>query len=53
MEETEGQIKHQYRVYCSGRSPVEEDPSKTTKAHCHTQAWARYRGLMEKYLEGH
>jgi hypothetical protein len=23
------------------------------RAHCHTQAWARYKGLVEKYQEGH
>jgi hypothetical protein len=53
LEEAEKQLKHQHRVYCSGRTPVEGDPSKTTRAHCHTQAWARYRRLVEKYQEGH
>jgi hypothetical protein len=38
MEEAERWLKHQYRVYCSGRSPVEGDPSKRAGAHCHTQA---------------
>jgi hypothetical protein len=52
MEEAEGQLKHQHRVYCSDRSPVEGDPSKTARAHCHTQSWARYRRLVEKYLKG-
>jgi hypothetical protein len=46
-------LKHQYRVYCLGRSAVEGDPSKRAGAHCHTRAWARYRGLMAKYQEGH
>jgi hypothetical protein len=53
MEEAERWLKHQYRVYCLGRSPVEGDPSKRARAHCHSQAWARYRGLVEKYQEGH
>jgi hypothetical protein len=53
MEEAERRLKHRYRVYCSGRSPVEGDPSKRAGAHCHAQAWARYRGLVEKYQEGH
>jgi hypothetical protein len=53
MEEAESQLKHQHRVYCSGRSPVEGDPSKRARAHCHTQAWARYGVLVEKYQEGH
>jgi hypothetical protein len=49
MEEAERLPKHQFRVYCLGRSPVEGDPSKRPGTHCHTQAWARYRGLVEKY----
>jgi hypothetical protein len=53
MEETERQLKHQHRVYCSGRSLVEGDPHKRARAHCPTQVWARYRGLVEKYQEGH
>jgi hypothetical protein len=53
MEEAERWLKHQYRGYCLGRSFVEGDPSKRARAHCHTQAWARYRGLVEKYQEGH
>jgi hypothetical protein len=53
MEEAERWLKHQHRVYYLGRSPVEGDPSKRARAHCHTQAWARYRGLVEKYQEGH
>jgi hypothetical protein len=53
MEEAERQFKHQHSVYFSGRSPVEGDPSKRAGAHCHTQAWARYRGLVAKYQEGH
>jgi hypothetical protein len=53
MEEAERQLKHQYRVYCLGRSGVERDPSKRARVHCHTQAWARYSGLVEKYQEGH
>jgi hypothetical protein len=53
MEEAERWLKHQYRVYCLGRSPGEGDPNKRARAHCHTQAWARYRGLVEKYQEGH
>jgi hypothetical protein len=28
MEEAERWLKHQYRVYCLGRSPVEGNPSK-------------------------
>jgi hypothetical protein len=28
MEEAERRFKHQHRVYCSGRSPVEGDPRK-------------------------
>jgi hypothetical protein len=32
---------------------VEGDPSKTARAHCHIQAWARHRGLVEKYQESH
>jgi hypothetical protein len=31
MEKAERQLKHQHRVYCSGRSPVEEDPRKRAK----------------------
>jgi hypothetical protein len=50
-EEAERWLKHQYRVYCSGRSP-EEGSSKRARAHCHTQAWDRYRGLVKKYQEG-
>jgi hypothetical protein len=53
LAEGERQPKHQHRVYCSGRSPVEGDPSKRARAHSHTQAWARYRGLVEKNQEGH
>jgi hypothetical protein len=53
MEEAERPLKHQHRVYCSGRSTVEGDCSKRTRAHCHTQAWARYRGLVENDQEGH
>jgi hypothetical protein len=52
MKEAERWLKHQYTVYCLGRSPVEALPSKRAKAHCHTQAWARSRGLVEKYQEG-
>jgi hypothetical protein len=36
-----------------GQEPVEGDPGKRARAHCHTQGWARYRGLVEKYQEGH
>jgi hypothetical protein len=46
MAEAERQLKHQYRVYCSGRSPVEGDPSKSPLPHT---GLARYRGLVEKY----
>jgi hypothetical protein len=53
MEETERWLKHQHRVYCLGKSPVEGNPSKRARVHWHTQAWARYRGLLEKYQEGH
>jgi hypothetical protein len=53
MEEAERQLKHQYRVYCSGRSPVEGDPSKRARTYCPTQAWARCRSLVEKYQEGY
>jgi hypothetical protein len=28
MEETERQLKHQYRVYCLGRRPVEGTPGR-------------------------
>jgi hypothetical protein len=42
-----------YKVYYLGKSSVEGDPSKRARAHCHIQAWARYRGLVEKYQEGH
>jgi hypothetical protein len=35
------------------QEPCGEDPSKRARAHCHTQAWARYRGLVEKYQEGY
>jgi hypothetical protein len=48
MEEAERQLKHQHRVYYLGRSPMEGDPSKRATAHCHTQAWARYRGASGK-----
>jgi hypothetical protein len=51
MEEAERWLKHQYRVYCLCRSPVEGDPNKRARAHCHTQAWARYKELVEKYQE--
>jgi hypothetical protein len=50
---TERQLKHQYRVYCSDRSPVEEDLSKRARAHGQTQAWARCRGLIEKCQKCH
>jgi hypothetical protein len=53
MEEAERWLKHQYSVYCLGRSTVEGDLSKKARAHCHTQAWASYRGLVEKYQEGY
>jgi hypothetical protein len=33
MEEVERWLKHQYRVYCLGRSPVKGDPSKTIAIH--------------------
>jgi hypothetical protein len=29
------------------QEPCGGDPSKRARAHCHTQAWARYRGLVE------
>jgi hypothetical protein len=45
MKDAERQLKHQHKVYCSGRSPMKGDPSKRARAHCHTQAWARYREL--------
>jgi hypothetical protein len=32
MEEAERWLKHQYRVYCLGRSSVEGDPSKRARA---------------------
>jgi hypothetical protein len=35
------------------QEPCGGDPSKTARAHCHIQAWARYRGLVEKYQKGH
>jgi hypothetical protein len=53
MEEAERWLKHQHRVYCLGRSPVEGDPGKRARAPHHIQAWARYRGLVENYQEGH
>jgi hypothetical protein len=53
MEEAERWLKHQHRTYCLGRGPVEGDPRKRARAHCQTQTWARYRGLVEKYQEGH
>jgi hypothetical protein len=53
MEEAERWLKYQLMIYCSGRSPVEGDPIKRVRADCHTQAWARYIGLVEKYQEGH
>jgi hypothetical protein len=31
---------------------VERNPRKTARAHSHTQAWARNRGLVEKYQGG-
>jgi hypothetical protein len=51
MEEAERQFKQQHRIYCSGRSPVKGVPSESV--HCHTQAWTRYKVLVEKYQEGH
>jgi hypothetical protein len=27
--------------------------NKRARAHCHTQAWAKYRELMKKYQKGH
>jgi hypothetical protein len=53
MEEAERQLKHQSNIYCLDNSPVEGYPSKRARAHCHIQAWVRYRGLVEKYQEGH
>jgi hypothetical protein len=53
MEEAVTWLKHQHRVYSSGRSPVEGYLTKRTRVQYHTQAWARYRGLVEKYQEGH
>jgi hypothetical protein len=53
MDKAQRQLKHWYRVYYLGRSSVEGDPSKRARAHCHIQAWARHRGLVEKYQEGH
>jgi hypothetical protein len=53
MEEPQRWFKHQYRVYHLGRSSVEGDPQKRARAHRYTQAWARYRGLVEKYQEGY
>jgi hypothetical protein len=32
MDEAEKWVKHQYRVYSLGRSPVEGDPSKKARA---------------------
>lgn len=52
MEEAERWLKDQHSVCCSGRSPVERNPRKTARAHSHTQAWARNRGLVEKYQGG-
>jgi hypothetical protein len=53
MEEAEKWLKHHYRVYCLGRISGEGDPSKKVRAHYQVQAWARYRGLLEKSQEGH
>jgi hypothetical protein len=41
MKEAVQQLKHQHRVYCLGRRPVEGDPSKRTGAHCHLQTSSR------------
>jgi hypothetical protein len=46
-------LKHQHRVYFSGKSLVEGDPSKRGRAHSHTQDWARYRAIVKKYQESH
>jgi hypothetical protein len=53
MEAAERQLKHQYIVYCLGMRPGESNPRKRARVQCHTQAWTRYRGLVEKYQEGH
>jgi hypothetical protein len=53
MEEAEKWLKHHNWVYCLGRSPGEGDPSKKARAHYQAQAWARYRGLVEKSQESH
>jgi hypothetical protein len=46
MKEVERWLKRQHRVYCSGRSPVEGDPSKRAGAHSCLQTWSRYRGVV-------
>jgi hypothetical protein len=48
MEEAERQLKHQYRVYCLGRSPVEGTPAREL------EPIAVHRlGLVKKYQEYH
>jgi hypothetical protein len=46
MEEAERWLKHQHRVYCSGRSSVEGDPIKRAGAHSCLQTWSRHRGVV-------
>jgi hypothetical protein len=50
MKEAE---RHHPQVYFSGSSPVEGDTNNRARAHRHAQAWARYKGLVQKYQEGH
>jgi hypothetical protein len=48
MEEAERWLKHQYRISCLGRNPVEGDPARKL------EPIATHRlGLVEKYQEGH
>jgi hypothetical protein len=34
------------------QKPCEGNPSNRARAHCHTQAWDRFKELVEKYQEG-
>jgi hypothetical protein len=52
MEKAERHLKHQQGFIFQAGALCRGNLSKRARAHCHTYAWGRYRGLVEKYQEG-
>jgi hypothetical protein len=46
MEEAERWLKHQHKVYFSGKSPIAGDPNKRAGDHSHLQTWSTYRRVV-------